>query len=124
MSGHFGEINSVAITSIGVGEILFSGSADKTIKIWQLETGKILHTLTGHTDEVKSVAISPNGEVLVSGGADKTIKLWRWKTGELLQTITAHSGTVNHLVVSPDGQYIASCSSDKAIKIWQLNHLF
>ncbi len=124
LSGHFGEINSVAITSIGVGEILFSGSADKTIKIWQLETGKILHTLTGHTDEVKSVAISPNGEVLVSGGADKTIKLWRWKTGELLQTITAHSGTVNHLVVSPDGQYIASCSSDKAIKIWQLNHLF
>ncbi len=122
LSGHFGEVNSVAISAVDVGEILFSGSADKTIKVWELETGKILHTLTGHTDEVKSVAISPNGELLVSGSADNTIKIWRWKAGELLQTLTAHSETVNQVVISPDNQYIASCSSDKTIKIWQLNH--
>ncbi|WP_293219197.1 hypothetical protein [Microcoleus sp. PH2017_29_MFU_D_A] len=64
-------------TSHTDGQTLFSGSVDKTIKIWQVSTGKELHTLTGHSEPLYSVAISPDGQTLFSGGSDETIKIWR-----------------------------------------------
>ena len=54
-----------------------SGSFDNTIKIWNLQTGELKNTLTGHTDLVYAVAISPDGQTLVSGSKDNTIKMWR-----------------------------------------------
>jgi WD40 repeat protein len=90
------------------------------IRLWNPRSGELLRTLTGHSGEVKSVAISPDGQTLVSGSADKTIKIWRLDTGELLQTLTDHSGAVNSVALSPDGQLLASGSSDKTVKIWQV----
>jgi len=65
---------SVAISPDG--QTLASGSDDKTIKLWNLKTGDLLHTLTGHESYVLSVAISADGQTLASGSADKAIKLW------------------------------------------------
>ena len=56
---------------------LFSGSSDKTIKIWNLENGKLVNTLRGHSDTVWCISISHDGKILVSGSFDKTIKIWR-----------------------------------------------
>ncbi|MFM6003321.1 MAG: WD40 repeat domain-containing protein, partial [Sphaerospermopsis kisseleviana] len=50
---------------------------DKTIKIWNLATGELKSTLTGHSDSVRTLAITPNGRTLVSGSDDNTIKIWR-----------------------------------------------
>ncbi|MEH1961164.1 MAG: serine/threonine protein kinase, partial [Nostoc sp.] len=58
---------------------LASGSRDQTIKLWNLATGEQIRTLTGHSDWVESVAISPDGKTLVSGSGDRTIKIWRLK---------------------------------------------
>jgi WD40 repeat protein len=58
------------------GRYLASGSQDKTIKIWEVATGKV-RTLTGHYMTFWSVAYSPDGRYLASGSADKTIKIWR-----------------------------------------------
>ena len=80
----------------------------------------LLHTLSSHADEVKSLAISPDGKTLFSSSADKTIKIWQLSTGEVLQTLTGHSGTVNAISLSPDGKLLASGSADKTIKIWQI----
>ncbi|MFM6474261.1 MAG: serine/threonine protein kinase, partial [Dolichospermum sp.] len=82
--------------------------------------GKLLQTLTGHSDWVWSVAYSPDGQTLASGSDDKTIKLWNARTGKLLQTFTGHSRSVGSLAYSPDGQTLASGSEDKTIKIWRL----
>ncbi len=59
------------------GRYLASGSSDKTIKIWEVATGKVLRTLTGHSHSVNSVVYSPDGRYLASGSGDKTIKIWR-----------------------------------------------
>ena len=54
---------------------IVSGSADKTIKIWSQSTGECLHTLSGHTGDVNSVAVLPTNEI-VSASDDKTLKIW------------------------------------------------
>ena len=58
------------------GKTLASGGSDKTIKLWDVATGKNTATLNGHTNEVFSVAFRPDGKTLASGGPDKTIRLW------------------------------------------------
>jgi WD40 repeat protein len=58
------------------GKLLASGSSDRTIKLWDVATGKERATLRGHAGEVSSVCFSPDGKVLASGGDDRTIKLW------------------------------------------------
>ena len=61
-------------------------------------------TLTGHTDNVNSVAFNPNGDTLASGGSDKTIRLWDVTTGAHKTTLTGHTGYVMCVAFSPDGQ--------------------
>ena len=81
---------------------------------------KCAHTLTGHSNWVFSIAISPDGQTLASGSSDKTIKIWHLSTGKLLHTLTEHSEWVRSVVFSPDGQILVSGSDDKTIKIWNL----
>jgi WD40 repeat protein len=58
------------------GRLLASGSDDKTIKLWDVASGREVRTLSGHTSWVRSVAFSPDGRLLASGSYDGTIKLW------------------------------------------------
>jgi len=116
--GHTDRVRSVAISP--GGQILISGSTDKTIKLWRIENGELLRTMTGHTGPVHAVAVNPRGRILVSASADKTVKLWRLGTGELLHTLTQHTNWVNTLAISPDGNTLASGSEDKTIKLWNL----
>ncbi|MEH1966025.1 WD40 repeat domain-containing protein [Nostoc sp.] len=77
-----------------------------------------VNTLEGHSDEVNSVAYSPNGQQLASASTDKTIKIWDASSGQLLKTLTGHSNRVINVAYSPNGQQLASASTDKTIKIW------
>ena len=58
------------------GQVLASGSLDKTIKLWDVDSRREIATLKGHSNSVSSVPFSPDGQVLASGSVDKTIKLW------------------------------------------------
>ena len=73
-----------------------------------------------HTQEVQSVAISPDGRTLASGSQDNTIKLWSLPDGALLKTLTGHRGLVSSIAISPDGRLLASGSDDMTIMLWSL----
>jgi WD40 repeat protein len=75
ITGHSYGVYCVVISADG-RTLASCGDWDKTIKVWNLATGKEVRTLTGHTDHVNCVAISADGQTLVSGSADKTIKVW------------------------------------------------
>jgi serine/threonine protein kinase len=117
LTGHSETVFSVAYSPDG--RYLASGSKDKTIKIWEVATGKGLRTLTGHSGVVLSVAYSPDGRYLASGSQDKTIKIWEVATGKV-RTLTGHYMTFWSVAYSPDGRYLASGSWDKTIKIWEV----
>ncbi len=83
------------------GTLLASGGADHTVKIWDPGTGNHLHTLTGHTEEVNSVAFSSDGNRLVSGASDGKILVWDTKEGSLLNTLEGSPGPVYAVCFSP-----------------------
>ncbi|NCS42520.1 MAG: protein kinase [Microcystis aeruginosa BS11-05] len=131
LTGHSDMVTSVVYSPDG--RYLASGSDDKTIKIWEVATGKELRTLTGHSDRVSSVAYSPDGRYLASGSSDDTIKIWEVATGKELRTLTGHSswvkelrtltghsGWVQSVVYSHDGRYLASGSGHNTITIWEV----
>nr|WP_242072301.1 S-layer homology domain-containing protein [Microcoleus sp. FACHB-68] len=102
------------------GKTVAAGLSNKTIKIWNVQTGAEVSTLTGHTYAVRTIAFSADGKTLASGSSDKTVKLWNVQTGQLIRTLTGHSGTVIAVKISPDGKTVASGSQDKTIKVWDL----
>ena len=95
---------------------------DDVLGLWGTKTGGNIKTLTGHTDEVRSVSFSPDGNIIASGGgsSDETVRLWDTKTGRLLKKLTGHTGVVYSISFSPDGDTIASGggSSDETVHLW------
>jgi WD40 repeat protein len=73
----------------------------------------------GHTNEVNTVAWSPDGRYIASGSSDQTVQVWDARTGSLLVTYKGHSDVVTSLAWSPDGRYIASASWDHTVQVWQ-----
>jgi WD40 repeat protein len=114
--GHGGWVASIAMSPDG--NRIISGSGDKTIKVWDAETGDELMTLRGHKEGVTSVAFSPDGKRMVSGSGDKTIKIWDAATGVELMTLRGHGRSINLVAFSPDGKCIVSASEDNTIKVW------
>ncbi|MFS8117945.1 MAG: hypothetical protein ACMG55_05570, partial [Microcoleus sp.] len=82
--------------------------------------GRLLRTLTGHTDWVQAVAITPDGKRAISASSDHTLKVWHLETGEELSTLRGHLTYVNAVAVTPDGTKVISGSWDNTIKIWNL----
>lgn len=115
--GHDGEVRRITFSPDG--EVIASASFDKTIKLWNSQSGALLQTLEGHEKGVFDIAFSPDGQKIVSASTDRTIKIWD-RNGELLQTLEGHEGGIYDVAFSNDGQLIASASLDNTVKLWKL----
>jgi WD40 repeat protein len=84
LTGHGSLVQAVAVTADG--KRVISGSHDKTVKVWNLETGEEQLTLTGHSSLVLAVAVTADGTRVISGSSDNTVKVWNLETGEEIAT--------------------------------------
>ncbi len=100
------------------GKWLAASGADKTIRLWQIATGRCLAVLQGHKDQVWSVAFSPDSRWLVSASLDHTVRLWHLNTGSCRRVLQGHRGQVFMVAVHPQGNAIASGSFDQTVKWW------
>ncbi|KAH7923669.1 WD40 repeat-like protein [Leucogyrophana mollusca] len=102
------------------GRRVVSGSRDKTLRVWDAESGEvILRPLEGHDGWITSVAFSPNGKQVASGSYDKTIRVWNVESGEMvLGPLRGHFSRVNSVAFSPDGTMVVSGSGDKTLYLW------
>ncbi|GIL54018.1 hypothetical protein Vafri_9574 [Volvox africanus] len=117
---HHKPVLSVATTPDS--KYLVTGSADKTVRVWDVCTGYIMATLRGHTGEVNTVAVTPNGRRIVSSGADRVIFVWDFVTGECKRALRGHKGPVSCMAVAPDGNFLVTGGHDKTLRVWDLNN--
>ncbi|MCL2933152.1 MAG: S-layer homology domain-containing protein [Trichodesmium sp. MAG_R03] len=113
------EQDSLLSVTISFNGKILANSRGQNIQLWNLETGKLLDTLSSHTANVRSVAISLDGKTLASGSEDGTVKLWDIPTGEML-TSFLHSGLVTAVGFTADGRGVIGCSSESGMKLWDI----
>jgi WD40 repeat protein/transcriptional regulator with XRE-family HTH domain len=112
----FGSILSLALSVDGR---LAAGTTNGEVRIWKTD-GTPLSTCLGHTDWVRSVALSPDGKKVASGSHDQTIRLWDTQTGQCLRVLQDHTNRVRSVAFSPDGKQIVSGSEDQTIRFWDV----
>ncbi len=95
------------------------GSMD--LRIWDVETGKDLHVLKGHTRDLYSLACSPDGQHIASAGVDHVIHVWDVARGVSVLTLHGHTAPITHVTFSPDGKRLASAGDDSTVRIWDLD---
>ena len=111
-----GFISAIAFSPNGGRQILI-GSKDR-VRLWDIGSGQLLHTLEGHTDDVIIVAFSPDGKKIFSTSRDNIVRLWDTGSGQLLHTLEGHTDDVITVAFSPDGKKIFSTSRDNIVRLW------
>ncbi|KAJ3932940.1 MAG: F-box/WD repeat-containing protein pof1 [Lentinula lateritia] len=96
--------------------VLITGSYDRTVRVWNLETGVELHCLKGHTRAIR--ALQFDDVKLITGSMDMTLKVWDWRRGRCIRTLTGHTEGV--VCLNFDSNVLASGSVDATIKVWNL----
>jgi WD40 repeat protein len=134
LKGHRDTIRSLDFSRDS--RLLASASFDKTVRVWDVESRKELHTLEREgfvqitakgpiTNPIKVPALaavfSPDGTRLATAGADRVVRLWNVADGGLLRTWQGHTMSVTALSFSPDGQRLVSASLDHTIRVWHVD---
>jgi small GTP-binding protein len=103
------------------GKRLIAGQG-KTVRLWDLETGRCLRAMEGHGDDVFCVAWSADHRRVLSGSGsgDKTVRLWDLLTGRYLRVLEGHTGYVRSVAGSADQRRALSGSGDKTVRLWDL----
>ena len=108
---------AVAVTR--KGNLVASGGADSTIRLWSLPAGELIAELIGHElGPIESLDFSPTGERLVSAGEDGSIRVWDVATCKELFVRKEHFPVACHAIYSPKGDLIASAGADQMIRLW------
>jgi WD40 repeat protein len=118
LEGHDGAVRSVDLSRDG--KWLASGGVDRTVKMWNVESGKELVTLRGHTEPVIAVAVSSDTKWVVSGSHDNTARLWDLKTGQQLRIFEGHSRPVTSVAICPKNELLVTGGEDSKARLWEI----
>lgn len=104
------------------GKRVLTGGNDRTVRLWDAETGFCLGVLEGHTNVVYSVAWSPDPRYGLSGSGDSTVRLWDVQTARCrcVRVLKGHKGKIHGLVWGSDPRRALSASNDKTIRLWDV----
>jgi small GTP-binding protein len=102
------------------GKRALSGGTDGTVRLWEVETGRCLRVLEGHTGSVYGVAWSADQRYTLSGDGDETVRLWEVETGRCLRVLEGHTGSVYGVAWSADQRYALSGAHDKTVRLWEV----
>ncbi len=103
------------------GKRIVSAGLDQIVRIWDIETNKVIRKLKGHTDRVNFAAFSPNGKQIISASKDNTVRIWDVRLHPEIKhrRLKGHTDRVNFTAFSPDGKQIVS-ASDSTVRIWDV----
>nr|CAD7413280.1 unnamed protein product [Timema poppensis] len=136
LQAHSKEIYTIKWSPTGTGTpnpnmalILASASFDSTVRLWDVERGACIHTLTKHTEPVYSVAFSPDGKFLASGSFDKCVHIWSTQSGQLVHSYKG-TGGIFEVCWNSRGDKVGASASDGSVSmsvvmteivLWQQN---
>ncbi|MHC4204176.1 MAG: protein kinase domain-containing protein [Planctomycetota bacterium] len=115
--GHKGAAFSVPFSHDG--NLVATASVDKTIKLWDRNTGQFITSFIGHVGGVLSAAFSPDDRILASGGEDRVVRIWDINLGVQRAELKGHEDSVTSVAFSPDGTILATASKDKSVILWR-----
>ena len=118
IAGHLGWVRSIAVDPSN--EWFATGSADRTIKIWDLATGQLRLTLTGHIEQVTGLAISARHPYLFSASLDKEVKCWDLEANRVIRNYHGHLSGVYSVALHPALDVLATGGRDATCRLWDM----
>lgn len=117
---HTGQASAVRYRPDGSQIISAGGEARKPaeIRVLDTRTGKLLRSMTGHTDVINHIACHPTEPILATASEDRTVKLWDLNTGKEIMTLRGHEDHVTYVAFSPKGEQLASTGADRTVRVW------
>lgn len=119
LKGHNGAVMTVAVSKRG--DFVASSSRDKTVRVWDAATGKIVWILNRHANQVESVSIDPYDKLIATADSDGLIIIWDPKTGEELKRLDPLGVGFNNIAFGPEGESILAAGEDGRACIWEFN---
>ncbi|XP_032222358.2 WD repeat-containing protein 37 isoform X2 [Nematostella vectensis] len=123
LKGHEGSLSAADwFTS---GKQIVTASWDRTAKLWDVETGEQVHSLTGHDQELTHTCTHPSQQLIVTSSTDTTFRLWDFRTPSIhsVNVFQGHSDTVRSTAFSTTKDIVVSGSDDRTVKVWDLKNM-
>ncbi len=100
---------------------LATGCADGKLRIWDVQTHSVKHTIEAHGDYIWDVSVAPDGRSIVTAGEERLAKQWDTSTWKLMQEFTGHQSGIASARFSPDGTLLLTASDDGTVRLWNVS---